>query len=72
MQADNGSMLTAALRRDRLLVSSALLLVVALCWAYLWTGAGTLQAMGDMLMPMSSGPWTFARTLLMPNCLSFF
>lgn len=52
------------LRHDRLLVVSGLLLVVILSWAYLLTGAGMMQAMGDMLMPMSMGPWTLAHTLL--------
>ena len=53
-----------ALRRDRVLVVSCLLFVVALSWAYLLSGAGMMQAMGDMLMPMSTGPWTLERAVL--------
>lgn len=53
-----------ALRRDRVLVVSCLLFVVALSWAYLLSGAGMMQAMGDMLMPMSTGPWTLDRAVL--------
>jgi predicted metal-binding membrane protein len=53
------SFVEEALRRDRLLVISCLLLVVVLSWAYLLTGAGmSMQGMGDMLTPMSTGPWT--------------
>jgi predicted metal-binding membrane protein len=53
------ALLEEALRRDRLLVISCLLLVVVLCWAYLFTGAGMrMQATGDMLAPASAGPWT--------------
>ena len=59
-----GSLVEKALRRDRVLVVSGLLLVVVLCWAYLLTGAGMMQEMGDMLMPMSSGPWTLGRAVL--------
>ncbi|MEP7057534.1 MAG: DUF2182 domain-containing protein [Caldimonas sp.] len=53
-----GSLIDAALRRDRLLVVACLLFVVVLAWAYLFSGAGMMQAMGDMLMPMSTGPLT--------------
>ena len=54
-----------ALRRDRLLVVCCLLFVVALCWSYLLTGAGmNMQAMGDMLAPMSHAPWTLGYALL--------
>ena len=53
-----------ALRRDRVLVVSCLLFVVALSWAYLLSGAGMMQGMGDMLMPMSTGPWTLERAVL--------
>ena len=59
-----GSLIEGALRRDRVLVVSCLLLVVVLSWAYLLTGAGMMQEMGDMLMPMSSGPWTLGRACL--------
>ena len=44
--------------RDRVVVAIGILIVVGFSWAYLWTGAGTMEAMGDMLMPMSSGPWS--------------
>lgn len=53
------------MRHDRLLVMAGLLLVVALSWGYLLSGAGTLQDMGGMLMPMSSGSWTFNHAVLM-------
>ena len=54
-----------ALRRDRVLVVSCLLFVVALSWAYLLSGAGMMQEMGDMLMPMSTGAWTLDMAVLM-------
>ena len=57
--------LAAALRRDRLLVIAGLLLVVFLCWAYLFMGAGSMEEVGGMLMPMGSGPWTPGYALLM-------
>ena len=60
-----GSAIESALRHDRILVICGLLLVVVLSWAYLLTGAGTMQEMGGMLMPMSSGPWTLGYALLM-------
>lgn len=60
-----GATVERALRHDRLLVISGLLVVVVLSWAYLLTGAGTLQDMGGMLMPMSSGPWTLGHAALM-------
>ncbi|MDP3798740.1 MAG: DUF2182 domain-containing protein [Polaromonas sp.] len=60
-----GASVEKALRHHRLLVISGLLLVVALAWAYLLTGAGTLQEMGGMLMPMSSGPWTPTHAMVM-------
>jgi len=59
-----GSVIERALRRDRVLVVSCLLLVVVLSWAYLLSGAGMMQAMGDMLMPMSTGPWTLGWAVL--------
>ena len=59
-----GSLVHRALRRERLLVISCLLFVVLLSWGYLLTGAGMLQEMGDMLMPMSGGPWTFGHGVL--------
>ncbi len=60
----SGSVIERALRRDRVLVVSCLLFVVVLSWAYLLRGAGMMQAMGDMLMPMSTGPWTPHRAIL--------
>lgn len=60
-----GSTVAWVLRHDRLLVVAGLLAVVVLSWAYLLTGAGTLQDMGGMLMPMSSGPWTLGHAMLM-------
>ena len=54
----------AALRRERVLVAGGLLLVVVASWAWLVAGAGMMQPMGDMLMPMSSGPWSAAHALL--------
>ena len=59
-----GSLIEGALRRDRLLVIFCLLFVVVLSWAYLLTGAGMMQAMGDMAMPMSTGPWTAGHALI--------
>lgn len=59
------SFVEEALRRDRLLVISCLLLVVVLSWAYLLAGAGlSMQAMGDMLAPMSTEPWTLGYAVL--------
>lgn len=60
-----GSAIGRVLRHDRFLTISGLLLVVFLAWAYLLMGAGTMQEMGGMLMPMSAGPWTFGYALLM-------
>lgn len=59
-----GSLVESALRRDRVLVVAGLLLVIVLAWAYLLTGAGMMQDMGGMLMPMSTGPWTLGRAVL--------
>lgn len=58
-------LLEKALRRERAAVVSALLLIVLASWAYLWSGAGTMEDMGGMLMPMSSGPWTPGHALVM-------
>jgi len=52
-------------RHERAMVVLGLLLVEGAAWAYLWSGAGTLEDMGGMLMPMSSGPWTPAHALVM-------
>jgi predicted metal-binding membrane protein len=51
--------------REQAPVVAALLLVVVASWAYLWSGAGTMEQMGDMLMPMSSGPWTVTHAVVM-------
>lgn len=59
-----GSIIERALRRDRILVVSCLLVVVVLSWAHLLTGAGMMHEMGDMLMPMSTGPWTLGHAFL--------
>jgi predicted metal-binding membrane protein len=59
-----GALVEEALRRDRLLVVSCLLLVIVLSWGYLISGAGMMHEMGDMLMPMSMGPWTPAHAAL--------
>jgi predicted metal-binding membrane protein len=53
-----------ALRRERLLVVVALMLVAATSWGYLLAGAGMQHEMGGMLMPMSSGPWTPGHALV--------
>jgi predicted metal-binding membrane protein len=52
------SLLEAAVRRDRLLVASSLLLVIVLSWGWLLADAAMMQDMGGALMPMSGGPWT--------------
>jgi len=57
--------LQRVLRHDRALVITGLLLVVVLCWVYLLGGAGTMQEMGGMLMPMSSGPWSLQHAGVM-------
>ena len=60
-----GSAVERILRNDRILVISGLLVVIVLSWVYLFAGAGTMQEMGDMLMPMSSGPWTVKHAMVM-------
>lgn len=59
------SLFHGALRRERLVVVGGLLAVIGLSWAYLLAGAGTMQEMGDMLMPMSSGPWDMSHAFVM-------
>ena len=59
------SLVERALRYDRLLVIAGVLAVIVLSWTYLLAGAGTMQEMDGMLMPMSSGPWTAGRALVM-------
>src|SRR6185437_1282109 len=51
-------MLERALRRDRALVVFSLLVVVVVSWAHLLSGAGVMERMGDMLMPIGTGAWT--------------
>lgn len=55
------AVIEGAMRRDRIIAVSLLLVVVVLCWTYLLNGAGMTAQMGDMLMPMSMGPWTISR-----------
>lgn len=58
-------MLSRVLRHERLIVACSLAIIIFLSWAYLLGGAGTMQEMGDMLMPMSTWPWTIEHGLLM-------
>lgn len=60
-----GGLVERALLHDRILVIAGMLSVVVLSWTYLLAGAGTLQEMDGMLMPMSSGPWTLDHVLVM-------
>lgn len=59
------------LRHDRAIVAGGLLVVVALCWAYLLSGAGVMGRVSDASMPMDMGigtgsaPWTPGYALLM-------
>ena len=54
------------MRRDRVLVASALVAVIAGSWAYLLVGAGmSMHEMDGMLMPMRMGPWTLGYGGLM-------
>lgn len=59
------AVLEGGLRRDRTVVVGGLLIVVLLSWSYLLTGAGTMEEMGGMLMPMSAAQWTPRHALLM-------
>ena len=52
-------------RRERAIVVACLLLVAAASWAWLLSGAGTMEEMDGMLMPMSSGPWTAGHAAVM-------
>lgn len=54
-------LLEEALRRDRLLVIFCLMFVIGLAWTYLLAGAGMMQEMGDMAMPMSTRPWSLGH-----------
>jgi predicted metal-binding membrane protein len=58
-------LLQTLLRRERMPAAGALLLVVLLSWAWLLNGAGTMEEMDGMLMPMSVGPWSAAHAALM-------
>lgn len=53
------------LQRERAVVAGGLLAAVGLAWAYLLAGAGTMEEMDGMLMPMSSGPWTAGHAAVM-------
>lgn len=59
------AILARVLHHERALPVLAVALVSALAWAYLLTGAGTMEEMDGMFMPMSSGPWTLAHALVM-------
>lgn len=59
-----GTVLDSALRHDRAVAVTGLLAVVLLSWVYLLSGAGMMQEMDGMFMPMSSGPWTPGHALL--------
>lgn len=58
-------MLERLIRHERVIVSICLLSVVALCWAYLFLGAGTMTDMGGAVMPMSVWPWTGTHAIMM-------
>ena len=62
---NKSSAVERALRHDRKLVISGLLIVVGLSWAYLLIGAFSMQDLDSILVPASSGPWTFGYSLLM-------
>lgn len=59
------AMLARVLHHERLPLVAAVVLVAAIAWAYLLTGAGTMEEMDGMLMPMSAGPWTALHALIM-------
>lgn len=61
----SASLWQSVLRHERVIVIAGLLAVIGLSWAYLLAGAGTMQEMGGMLMPMSSGPWDLDHALVM-------
>ncbi len=58
------SVLARALRYDRKLMASVLLIVVVLCWAYLVAGAGVMTAMTGKMV-MAPVAWTPAHALTM-------
>lgn len=59
------SVLEAVVKRDRVIVLTGLLLVIALAWMYILTGAG----MGMTALKMSSGtfPWQSSSEMVMPS-----
>ena len=57
--------LQALSRHDRAVSVPLLLFVIVLSWVWLLNGAGTMEEMGGMMMPMSSGPWTAGHAALM-------
>ena len=59
------AVLEGALRHDRLVAGGALAAVVLFSWVYLLSGAGMMQEMDGMLMPMSAASWTPAHAFLM-------
>ncbi|HJV01774.1 MAG TPA: DUF2182 domain-containing protein [Burkholderiaceae bacterium] len=61
----SAAMLARVLHHERALPVVAVALVTALAWAYLLAGAGTMEEMDGMLMPMSTGAWTFSHALVM-------
>lgn len=59
------ALLDRVLRRERQITLAGLAVVILLSWTYILTGAGTMQEMGGMSMPMSIWPWTAGHALLM-------
>lgn len=59
------AILEGALRRDRIVVACGLLLVIALSWIYLLTGAGVMPEADGKLMAMDSVPWTPGHAAMM-------
>jgi len=57
-------MSAGAFRRENVAVVTGLLLLAAASWAWVLSGAGMMEDMGGMLMPMSSGPWTASHAAL--------
>ncbi|MBA5635506.1 DUF2182 domain-containing protein [Duganella sp. LX20W] len=59
------AILARVLHHERALPVVAVTLVSTLAWTYLLAGAGTMEEMDGMLMPMSTGPWTISHALVM-------
>jgi predicted metal-binding membrane protein len=57
--------LASVLRHEQRAVTICLLAVTLLSWSYLLAGAGTMQEMGGMSMPMSTWPWSTTHAWLM-------